>query len=317
MNEKFITPIQLLESFSETNKIYMKREDLLPFSFGGNKVRIAKSFIKDMKKRGFDSIITYGSSKSNLSRVMANLCQKDDIPCYVVSSGNEKEDNYNSKLIQLFNTEVIKCNKSNVADTIKKLKQSLKDKGLNPYYVYGNIYGQGNEKTAVKPYKKVYEKILTQEDKMNVEFDYIFLACGTGMTLSGLLSGLIVNENHKKVIGISISRKKRREEKIIKNYINCYFNNSIGKSLSSIISVVDDYILEGYGEYNQEIIDMIKKMMSKEGIPLDPIYTGKAFWGMKNYLQVNNIYNKNILFINTGGNPLFFDYLPLITGGER
>ena len=34
----------------EKNSIYVKRDDLLPFSFGGNKVRIALEFINDMKK---------------------------------------------------------------------------------------------------------------------------------------------------------------------------------------------------------------------------------------------------------------------------
>lgn len=32
----------------ENNSIYVKRDDLLPFSFGGNKVRIALEFINDM-----------------------------------------------------------------------------------------------------------------------------------------------------------------------------------------------------------------------------------------------------------------------------
>ena len=56
------------------NKIYIKRDDLLPFSFGGNKVRIALEFIADMKNQGKDCIVGYGNSRSNLSRALANLC---------------------------------------------------------------------------------------------------------------------------------------------------------------------------------------------------------------------------------------------------
>ena len=40
-----------------------------------------------------------------------------------------------------------------------------------------------------------------------------------------------------------------------------------------------------------------------------PTYTGKAFWGMKNYLEENEIRDSNILFIHTGGTPLFYDNL--------
>lgn len=51
------------------------------------------------------------------------------------------------------------------------------------------------------------------------------------------------------------------------------------------------------------------KLLLKYGIPLDSTYTGKAFQGMKKYIAENNIKNKNILFIHTGGTPLFFDDL--------
>lgn len=58
------------------------------------------------------------------------------------------------------------------------------------------------------------------------------------------------------------------------------------------------------------IIDKaIYDMMVLNGIPLDPTYTGKAFLGMRDYIIKNNISNKNVLFIHTGGTPLFFDNL--------
>jgi D-cysteine desulfhydrase len=50
-------------------------------------------------------------------------------------------------------------------------------------------------------------------------------------------------------------------------------------------------------------------MYKVNGIPLDPIYTGKAFWGMKEYIKDMQMAGKNILFIHTGGTPLFFDFL--------
>ena len=49
--------------------------------------------------------------------------------------------------------------------------------------------------------------------------------------------------------------------------------------------------------------------MQKEGIPFNTTYTGKAFWGMKEYLASNEIENKTILFVHTGGTPLYFDDL--------
>ena len=81
------TPI--IQISDKNNNIYVKRDDLLPFSFGGNKVRIALEFIKDMKRQGKDCIVGYGNARSNLSRALANLCYKFRIPCHIISPADE------------------------------------------------------------------------------------------------------------------------------------------------------------------------------------------------------------------------------------
>ena len=70
---KICTPIYLMNYDDGNNKFYIKRDDLIPFSFGGNKVRIAEQYFEDMKKKGCNCIISYGSIKSNLNRVIANM----------------------------------------------------------------------------------------------------------------------------------------------------------------------------------------------------------------------------------------------------
>ena len=42
------------------NQIFVKREDALPFSFGGNKVRFAEAYLEDMQAKGCDAMIMYG-----------------------------------------------------------------------------------------------------------------------------------------------------------------------------------------------------------------------------------------------------------------
>lgn len=75
------------------------------------------------------------------------------------------------------------------------------------------------------------------------------------------------------------------------------------------VEMIDDYILDGYGKYNTEIDQTIQNVIFDYGIPLNRTYTGKAFWGMTQFLEKEHIDDKNILFINTGGTPLFFDYI--------
>ena len=54
---------------------------------------------------------------------------------------------------------------------------------------------------------------------------------------------------------------------------------------------------------------MLEEILKNFGIPLDKTYTGKAFMGMQMYIKQAQISNRNILFIHTGGTPLFFDLL--------
>ena len=48
------TPVYLLEE--NDNRVYVKRDDLLPFSFGGNKARKAALFLQDIRKQKADYI---------------------------------------------------------------------------------------------------------------------------------------------------------------------------------------------------------------------------------------------------------------------
>ncbi|MDP0494016.1 MAG: pyridoxal-phosphate dependent enzyme, partial [Fusobacterium sp. JB021] len=165
--EKFNTPIVKIKSDENYNDIYIKRDDLIPFSFGGNKVRIANEFLEDMKSKNYTSIISYGSSKSNLNRAVSNLARANNINCYIVSplDGQEKEESYNKELClfsiskdNIFNSEVI-----NVRKTIEKVIEISKNKGESPYYINGKSDGTGNELIPVKAYEKCYEEILKYE----------------------------------------------------------------------------------------------------------------------------------------------------------
>ena len=149
---------------------------------------------------------------------------------------------------------------------------------------------------------------------MGVQFDYIFLSTGTGMTQSGLLAGkAIARRSKQKVIGISVARKREQETEVIKKYLDAFFQeNQIWIEKYPEIYVEDDYLSGGYGKYSDGIKNTIRSMFVCNGIPLDSTYTGKGFYGMLEYLKKNEIKNVNVLFIHTGGTPLFFDNIHLL-----
>lgn len=310
---KYFTPIIKINSQLTCN-IYIKRDDLLPFSFGGNKVRIAEEFFADMRRKKHDSIIGYGNSRSNLCRVIANMSKYYGVKCCIISpkdDDGQRVETSNSKIVRLCDSEIVICSKDNVSKTVSETISRHKDAGYSPYYIYGNEFGTGNKSTPVNAYYKCYNEILSQAKAYDLDFDYIFLATGTGMTQAGLLSGKLVSNGKEKIVGISVARKTEQETNVIYDYVKSFFkkkqlNTNI---LKDDICVVDEYIGKGYGKKSSIIDKAIYDMMVLNGIPLDPTYIGKAFLGMRDYIIKNNISNKNVLFIHTGGTPLFFDNL--------
>ncbi len=299
------SPVMQCHGLGSDNEIYMKRDDLLPFSFGGNKLRIAQEFFEDMHSQGKRCIIGYGNVRSNLCRVIANMSYSVNGEgfCHIITALDENESNletFNSMIVEGCKAKIHYCSKTNVAETVNAVIEECRSAGEEPYYIYGDVSGHGNEAVPVRAYAKAYSEIETG-------FDYIFLATGTGMTQAGLLAGKIENGGKEQIVGISVARDKDKVREVISKDLAAYFSDTSVQVDDKDIIVSDDYLCGGYGRASYEVNKTIKEMMLKNGVPLDPTYTGKAFYGMLDYIRKNNICGKKILFIHTGGAPLFFD----------
>ncbi|MEG0214762.1 MAG: pyridoxal-phosphate dependent enzyme [Hungatella sp.] len=308
------TPIQTITWPNLTNQIDMKREDMIPFSFGGNKVRIGYEYWMDARAQGCDTMIAYGSSRSNMCRVIATLCKCSDMSCYVVSPMEEQEGyaaSGNSRILESMNIPVIICQREQVAETLSKLMQGLRQEGKNPYYILGDAHGRGHEAVGNRAYEKVFQEILKQEEVQGYAYQYIFLASGTGTTQSGLISGQAEfgRDREHRIIGISIARDAEHGVAAIQE--------KLPEQLWNRIQFVDGYRGGGYGERQEEMTELIQQMMERNGIPLDATYTGKAFRGMLLWLEAHQISGARVLFLHTGGTPLYFDELYVNTSLDR
>ena len=111
------------------------------------------------------------------------------------------------------------------------------------------------------------------------------------------------------------SRETTRAYQVIEEGIRAYFAEHPGvrermpEDLSAEIHLLDAYRQDGYGKYDARVEACIREQYLTNGIPLDPIYTAKAFWGMTEYVRDAAVRDSRILFLHTGGTPLFFDYV--------
>lgn len=304
---KSLSQIQYINSDENGNGIYMKREDLIPFSFGGNKARKAFNFFKKIDEGHYDCVVTYGSSSSNHCRIVANMAAERKIPCYIIGPEEAYKPTFNSKMMELFGAKITIVPVNEVHDTIENCLEELKKEGKKPYFIAGG--GHGN--LGTQSYVDCYEEIRSYEKEQGIYFDYIFFASGTGTTQAGLVCGQLIHEDERNIVGISIARKNPRGRQVVLDSVKEYLtekNFSIAaEKIEEATVFVDDYTGAGYGTENSEIEETIYKMLINYGIPMDTTYTAKAYSGMLKYIEENKIVEQTILFIHTGGTPLFFD----------
>lgn len=310
------TPIIKLKLRSGNNEIYIKRDDMIPFSFGGNKARKAAEFYREIAGTPTDVIVTYGSNSSNHCRIIANMAYAMGIGCHVISPEENRTILYNTKLVEQFGATIEICPVTEVSATIDRRLEAYRKAGKHPYFIMGG--GHGNPGTEA--YVKAYREILAYEQEEQFVFDYIFHASGTGATQAGLVCGKLLESrnadqeqgagNKNRIVGISIARPAERGREVVKDSIREYLGEKFEELYrEDELTFPDDYRCGGYGNYDEAVSKTIAYMMAEEGIPMDTTYVGKAFTGMLKYLEDKNIQNSKLLFIHTGGTPLFFDRL--------
>ena len=317
------TPIYSLSGDYGPNQLYVKREDMLPFSFGGNKARKAAKFYQEIKASGADVVMTYGSNSSNHCRIIANMASAMGLACHIISTDEKVENKHggelnNTKLVRAFDATIEVCPVEKVAETIENRKNAYQAEGKTPYFIVGGGHGDA----GTDAYVDAYEEILSYERAYGIQFDYIFHASGTGTTQAGLICGMLqererraanglrVDEKEPQIIGISIARDTDRGGSVVLESVKSYLGKEFDRLFKpQDLIFKDDYRAGGYGKYIVEIEDMIKKVMKQEGMPMDTTYVGKAFYGMTQYCKEHQLKDKNILFIHTGGAPLYFDNL--------
>ncbi|MDY3109443.1 MAG: pyridoxal-phosphate dependent enzyme [Lachnospiraceae bacterium] len=152
------------------NTVYIKRDDLLPYSFGGNKARKASLFFKEIEVGGYNAVVTYGSGGSNHCRIVANMAAERKLICHIISPDTES-NSLNRRMVEMFGAKITSCAVDKVADTIDTVINSLKKCGLKPYFIPGG--GHGNIGTHA--YDLAYDEIKQYEFENKLTFDFIFL----------------------------------------------------------------------------------------------------------------------------------------------
>ncbi|NWK85301.1 D-cysteine desulfhydrase family protein [Staphylococcus sp. GSSP0090] len=292
------TPIQKLEQLSETlgKNIYIKRDDYTGSEISGNKVRKLEYTIQYVLDHGYDTVITTGAITSNHARATAALCAKYNVACHLVLRGDMAEYEGNLFLDAMLGAHIhIIEPTSSREDAMDKLYKTLEGQGKTPFLIPVGA----SDWIGTHGYVNAYNEIMKQQDEMKIHFDSINVAVGSGGTYAGLWYGHMVNRTATQIIGYAVDQSANA----FKNKVIAIIQN-LDETIQSYdtININDAYIGLGYGKATDEELAFYIDIAQKEGIILDPTYTGKAFKGLVHEIKSGAYDNQeNILFVHTGG----------------
>ena len=310
----FPTPLNELKKVSKKYpdyNVFIKRDDNTGLASGGNKTRKLEYLIKQALDANCDTIITAGAQQSNHCRQTAAACSIAGLKCHLLLGG-DKPEIYDGNLLlsSILGAEIHFTGENRKGEDKETLHKKLENKGNKCFVIpYGgsNFTGAMGFVNAVKELK---EQLIEQKLKI----DYIFFASSSGGMQAGLTLGKELYQLNAKLIPISIDKDETNGlslEEVVLNIIKEGGQKlNINKNFQlSDIRLNRDYDKDGYGVVTNNEINAINELAKNEGVLLDPVYTGRAFYGMLDFLKEKKIpTNANVLFWHTGGLPAIFKY---------
>lgn len=302
------TFISIENAVIENIPMKIVRDDKFNAFGGGSKARKSLWYERYLKEKGYNAVVTCGGIHSNHNRAISLMSMANGWKCHLVYHGSESEFNKaegNANMVKMSGSSYEFVAPSGVSNAMDTAMSNFLKEGLRPYYIHGGGHDLPGGIAFVEAIKELQKKCSINGYKP----DYIFVASGTGSTQAGMVVGLdIVGWSDVKLVGISIARSEERGKRIVVDFANKlseYYG--LNKNFCDKIIFNTDYIGNGYDkDISKEESCLIAKLKNTYDLILDDTYSGKAMFGMIDYIKKNKI-TGNVIFWLTGG-PLNFKF---------
>ncbi|XP_062221840.1 putative D-cysteine desulfhydrase 1, mitochondrial isoform X2 [Phragmites australis] len=305
----FPTPIHKwnLPNLPEGTEVWIKRDDLSGMQLSGNKVRKLEFLMEDAVAQSADCIITVGGIQSNHCRATAVAAKYLNLDCYLILRTSkllvEKDPGLVGNLLveRLVGAHIDLVSKEEygkigsvaLADLLKK---RLLEEGRKPYVI--PVGGSNSLGTwgYIEATREIEQQIQHSADD---QFDDIIVACGSGGTIAGLALGSRLSSLKAKVHAFSVCDDPGYFYDYVQGLIDGLKSGLDSRDIVSIESAKG----LGYAMNTAEELKFVKDIAAATGIVLDPVYSGKAAYGMLKDMASNPTKwkGRKILFVHTGG----------------
>ena len=294
--------------------LYIKRDDVMELAHGGNKTRKLEYGLAEALNNGARAVVTQGGLQSNHVRQTCSGAAKVGLECHVILSNpvpemrDELMGSGNYLMDQLMGAHIYLAEDGR-GPVVEKVLADLTAAGKKPY----NIPAGASNGIGSLGYVNAGRELITQWEEMGISPSHIFTATGSCGTQAGLLMGLrYFGNTTTKVVGISVSAPGAMLAARTREVLDMICDETgIAKDLvkDEDIIVNDEFLGDGYGRPSEAGIAAIRTVGEREGVILDPVYTGKCMSAMLHMVKNGELDSpRDVVFLHTGGAPAIHPY---------
>ena len=292
-------------------EIWIKREDLLPLAFGGNKLRNLEFLVGAALAEGADTLVTAGRRWSNHCRLTAAAGARAGLEVDLVLTGPARppgQEGPNQRLDELFGARVhvtATDDRAERAALVEQVATDLRTIGRRPYVIDVGGTGPIGAAGQVLAGLEVAEQLAAH----GIQGASIVVPSATGGTQAGLLAGLAVAAPPKhRVVGIAAASPSADLRPTIASLLSGLTPLTGLVVDPESIEIADDQLGEGYGRPTDASTDATHLLARTEGVLVDPIYTAKALAGLIARVRDGRL-SGPVVFWHAGGLPGLFELL--------
>ncbi len=321
------TPLESMERLSAEPggpRLFVKRDDCTGLALGGNKTRKLEFLMAEALAAGADSVITAGGVQSNHVRQTAAAAAKLGLAAHLVLTRNvpqdaaREHDGYdrtgNILLDRLLGAEIrILPAGGDRAAAMDALAARLRAAGGRPYVIPLG----GSNATGALGYALCARELLAQAEALCGGLDTVVLASSSGGSQAGLIAGLAALGHPARVIGIEIEGDREAVAAAVRE-VAAAVAERLGLGAREVVArveVVAGYGGPGYGLPTPEMRRAVERAARREGLLLDPVYSGKAMAGLIGLIAEGRFApGDRVVFLHSGGTPALFAYRSVFEG---
>ena len=318
------TPLERLDNISAEfgTNVWFKRDDCTGLAFGGNKSRQLEFYVGQALAEGADTLLTTGAVQSNHVRMTVAAARKVGLEVEVQLEHRvdrdqpEYHNSGNPYLVRLMGAKIrhypVGEDEHGADRALEERAVELAAEGRKAYVI---PLSNAHTPYGALGYVDAAEELLGQLREREIEPQRFIVPSGSASTHSGFLVGVRASGDTTPVHGVCVRRDAASQKQRVATKIG-----AVIETLGLDLAIADDEILcddrmlaPGYGVPSAATVEAIRYLARKEGILLDPTYTGKCFAYLLEGLRGGEYAaGEHVVFLHTGGTPSLFGYPELV-----